>query len=181
MYSAVSYPEGGISDRASFRKIAGLWPSGVAVITAMDNAGTPFGLTMSSVTSLSLEPPLYLICVDLKSTTLPAIQESGRFCINFLMRSQQEVSNIFASKSADKFSRVPSRHRPSGHIEIVGSLAVITCTVRDIIAGGDHWIITGLATEMCGIDGEPLVHFRGAYREMGPPANASIHARQSAQ
>jgi flavin reductase (DIM6/NTAB) family NADH-FMN oxidoreductase RutF len=151
------------------------------VITAMDKAGTPFGLTMSSVTSLSLEPPLYLICVDLKSTTLPAIQESGRFCINFLSKAQQEISDVFASKRTDKFSRIPTRRRASGHIEIVGSLAVITCTVKDMLPGGDHWIITGHATEMHGTDGEPLVHFRGAYREMGPPqAGAATKVHQPA-
>jgi flavin reductase (DIM6/NTAB) family NADH-FMN oxidoreductase RutF len=153
-------------EAAQFRKVASLWPSGVAVVTAIDVRGRPFGLTVSSVTSLSLEPPLFLVCINLTSESLSAILEGKRFCINFLSKHQKAVSSILAGKRLDKFEAVLHRKLASGQIEIIGALAVIECDVEQVISGGDHKIIIGRTVTMACEEGEPLVRFCGAFCEI---------------
>ena len=82
----------------NFRKASGLWATGVSIVTTVDGDGTPFGLTMNSVTSLSLDPPLYLVNLDKGSDTLNALLVSRAFCINVLASDQQPLSNAFAKK-----------------------------------------------------------------------------------
>jgi len=88
----------------NFRKASGLWATGVSIVTTIDGSGAPFGLTMNSVTSLSLNPPLYLVNLDNGSDTLTALMESRAFCINVLASDQQALSNKFAKKGGDKFT-----------------------------------------------------------------------------
>ncbi len=81
-----------------FRRIAGHWLTGVAVVTSMAKDEHPVGLTMSAVTSLSLDPAQFLICIDNRSETLPVIAESGNFCINYLRDDQEEIASSFAQR-----------------------------------------------------------------------------------
>ncbi|MFT8243976.1 flavin reductase family protein [Roseomonas sp. BN140053] len=151
-------------DVATFRHVAGHWASGVAVITTRDAAGRLFGLTMSGVTSLSISPMQFLICVDNRSTSLPAILESEHFCINYLAAEQEQVSRTFAGKSEDKFATVPYRLLPSGTPAIDGALALIDCRIASSMPGGDHTIIVGDVLHAEASEREPLVHYRGRYR-----------------
>ena len=157
------------SDTRTFRRVAGHLASGVAVVTAVDSQGDLHGLTLTSVTSLSLPPPLFLACLADSSETLGAVLESGGFCINYLAQSQRDISDIFATKSRAKFSTVAHRIRPSGQVEIACALAVIECELHDRVRAGDHSILIGRPVAMrCG-DDDPLIHFRGAYRQIGAP------------
>jgi flavin reductase (DIM6/NTAB) family NADH-FMN oxidoreductase RutF len=148
---------------AKYRHAAGHWASGVAVTTTVDRGGRPFGLTMCAITSLSLDPLQLLICVDRKSTSLPAMIETRRFCINMLAKGQDDIARRFAGKSTDKFSDIAHRRTRTNLPLIDGTIGYIEAEVASILPGGDHEIIIGDVTEMHGNGGEPLVYFRGDF------------------
>ena len=153
-------------DAAAFRRAAGAWTTGVAVITTVNGDGRPFGLTMSAVSSLSLELQQFLICVDRGADSLPALEQSRLFCINLLARGQQEVSRRFASKRTDKFRGMPHSRLASGLPVLDGVIGFVACRVSALLPGGDHVIIVGDVLQAETFGGEPLVHFRGEYREL---------------
>src|ERR687888_1931137 len=101
-------------DRESFAEIMSSFPSGVTIVTTLDETGVPKGLTSSAVASVSADPPLLLVCVDFTSRTLPALRAGGRFLVNFMRAGTAEVSRLFASKSEDKFAAVVWRPTESG-------------------------------------------------------------------
>ncbi|RWJ05683.1 flavin reductase family protein [Mesorhizobium sp.] len=146
-----------------FKTVSSHWPSGVAVITTVGNDGTPHGLTMSAVISLSLEPMQYLISVDKKSSTLPLIKQCSRFCINFLNISQGDIGMKFASKADDKFAGINYRTSRFGLPLIVGAVSSITCALASVVLSGDHEILIGDVLEIEHYGGEPLVHLRRAF------------------
>jgi flavin reductase (DIM6/NTAB) family NADH-FMN oxidoreductase RutF len=152
-----------IMDPALFKAVSSHWPSGVAVITAASADGGLYGLTMSAVMSLSIDPMQFLISVDKKSTTLPVIKSSERFCINFLNKSQGEIGMQLASKASDKFANVKHRISSWGPPTIDGAIACITCAVNVVHSGGDHEIVVGDVLDIEHHGGEPLVHFMRAF------------------
>lgn len=149
-----------------FKLAAGHWASGVAIITAADPSGQLVGLTMSAVTSLSLDPMQFLIAVDKRSASLPAIRDSGLFCINFLSAGQRDVAMRFAGKSANKFEGVEHRFLANGLPVIDGNLVTLGCRVAQILHGGDHDIVIGDVEHVDVQGGEPMVHFRGSFRAL---------------
>jgi flavin reductase (DIM6/NTAB) family NADH-FMN oxidoreductase RutF len=156
------------NDSADFRKACGLWPSGVSVVTTVDGKGVPFGLTMNAVSSLSLEPPMLLVCVDNNSDTLAPMLETRCFCINILAGSQQDLSGRFAKKGNDKFEGVSWSAKPSGAPILDGSLVSFDCSVVHVYEGGDHKIICGKVEQIIenSVSGtQPLIYFGGGYKE----------------
>jgi flavin reductase (DIM6/NTAB) family NADH-FMN oxidoreductase RutF len=156
-------------DEQLFRKAASNWVSGVAVVTATDGDEGPSGLTMTSVTTLSLDPPQYLVCLDQKSSTLKRILKSQMFCINYLNVSQEEISRIFARKNADKADAL-DRFTSNGVPYISDAISIIECRMAQAYAGGDHTIIIGDVLNAEYFGGDPLVYFRGSYRGISPRA-----------
>jgi flavin reductase (DIM6/NTAB) family NADH-FMN oxidoreductase RutF len=152
-------------DEQQFKKVAGQWASGVAVVSAAGGADGASGLTITSVTSLSLDPPQYLVCLDGRSATLAAIRESGMFCINYLKITQQAISQLFAKKGSEKARQLTARSA-RGVPCIEGALAVIECRVEAVHVGGDHAIIVGNVLSADTEGGDPLVYFRGGYRAL---------------
>jgi flavin reductase (DIM6/NTAB) family NADH-FMN oxidoreductase RutF len=150
-----------------FRAIAGHWLTGVAVVTAIDPSGKPAGMTMSAVTSLSLVPPQFLICVDQRANTLAAIQSSGHFCINYLNEDQELIATAFARVSDNRFASAGYRLSESGLPVLDGVIAFVECKVHSVHPGGDHCIIIGDAIGGEAGSGRPLGYFRGAYRRLG--------------
>lgn len=148
---------------ADFRHVLGHFASGVTVVTTLDGEDRPGGLTASAFTSLSLEPPLVLVCVDHKSQTYPALLERGRFAVNILQANQAEISRRFASTRLDKFDAVPHRISPLGLPLIDEALAHIECTTVNTHVEGDHTIFVGLVERASAGGGEPLVYYRGQY------------------
>ena len=150
-----------------FRKASGLWATGVSIVTTVDNAQKPYGLTMNSVTSLSLNPPLYLVNVDKGSDTLAPMLESKAFCINVLAAGQEDLSNRFAKKGDDKFADVDFDIGRTGAPRLNGSLMTIECRVTDVHEGGDHHIVVGavedITTNLGEGEPEPLLYFSGRY------------------
>jgi flavin reductase (DIM6/NTAB) family NADH-FMN oxidoreductase RutF len=133
------------------------------VVTSFGQDG-PSGLTANAVASLSLAPPLILVCFDLESRTLPAVRHSGRFAVQFLAHDQEELAARFASKlpEREKFHEVAWDDR-AGIPALNGTLGGLACELRDLLPGGDHLIATGEAVDAWTGQGEPLVFYRGDY------------------
>ncbi len=149
-----------------FRRACGLWATGVSIVTTVDAAGKPYGLTMNAVTSLSLDPPMFIVCVDNNSDTLAPMRDSRVFCINVLASTQQDISNRFAKKGEDKFNSVSHARGATGAPVLDGVLLAIECKIGSIVAGGDHQIMLGelhrvVTNEVPGV--EPLLYFGGRY------------------
>lgn len=145
------------------RGFAGHFATGVAVVTTLHPGGEPCGVTINAVTSLSLDPPLFLICLDHTSKTLDALQRSGHFGLHFLSREQTEISRVFASKQDRKFENIGHRPGRRGSPLIEGVVAAAECRVRELCPGGDHTIIIGEVEQVHVHGGEPLLYHRGAY------------------
>jgi len=154
-------------DPTRFRTTMAMLPTGVTVVAAMGPNG-PAGATANAVSSLSIEPMLMLACLDRGSRTLLAVQAANRFGISVLHAGQEEIARSFATKApvADKWSGVAWQER-DGVPAIDDALAFVACDLRDVIAGGDHVIVTGAVTDLEAGDGEPLVFHRGRYQPLG--------------
>jgi flavin reductase (DIM6/NTAB) family NADH-FMN oxidoreductase RutF len=142
-------------------------PTGVTVVTALGSDG-PSGLTASAVLSLSLEPPLMLAALDRGSRTLRAVEQAGRFGVNVLAADQADLARSFATKVEmhEKWEGISWGER-DGIPALDGVLVWVACELRDVLAGGDHVIVTGYVLDVAAGDGDPLVFFRGAYMGLG--------------
>lgn len=132
-------------DRDTFLAVMSAFPTGVAVVTTLEEDGTPRGLTTNAVTSVSSDPPILLVCVDRNSRTLPALLHSKRFAVNFMRDDCEEICRTFASKADDKFDKVAWRAGLGG-IPLLeeGAVAHAECTTLDELEIGDHVVVTGL-------------------------------------
>ena len=153
-----------------FREIMACFPTGVAIVTAHEAGSRPRGLTLSAFCPVSLEPPLVLVCIDKDSNTLPALQESGGFTVNFLAGGREHLAVLYASKSEEKFDDIAWR-RPDlaegGPILHEDSAAYAVCSTREAIEAGDHWIFVGEVRDGAVIEGRlPLVYHRRAFIDL---------------
>jgi flavin reductase (DIM6/NTAB) family NADH-FMN oxidoreductase RutF len=146
-----------------FRRALGHFATGVTVVTTSDAEGRPSGLTVSAFSSLSLDPPLILVCVDHKSQTYPALLERGRFAVNVLATGHEAVSRRFASSTLDKFDGVAHRRSPEGLPLLDDALAHIECATLNTHVEGDHTIFVGRVERVTVGNGEPLLYFKGKY------------------
>lgn len=155
-------------DPIEFRQTVGLLPTGVTVVSAFEPSG-PAGATASAVCSLSLEPMMMLVCLDLGSRSLVAVREAGRFGISVLGESQRDAAELFATKASqeEKWASVHWREHLGVPI-IEASLARVVCTLSEVIPGGDHVIVTGEVLEVEADDdpGEPLIYHGGLFRRL---------------
>jgi flavin reductase ActVB len=149
-----------------FRRACGRFPSGVTIATVLDSQGGPHGLTVSSFTSVSLEPPLVSICLGHAVAVIDYFRAAKCFGINVLAVDQQPLSERFARKGADRFDGLDWERGEMGVPLIPGALAQIECAVRDRVTAGDHDIFIGEMLHAQAWDGEPLVHFAGRYRQL---------------
>lgn len=154
-------------DPAGFRAAMGRLPTGVTIVTASGPEG-PAGATANAVCSLSIEPMLMLACLDRGSRTLLAVQAANRFGISVLHADQEPIARSFATKAPvpDKWDGVAWSER-DGVPAIDDALAFVACDLRDVIAGGDHVIVTGEVTALEAGAGDPLVFHGGEYRPLG--------------
>ena len=154
-------------DPASFRAAMGMLPTGVTIVTATGPDG-PAGATANAVCSLSIDPMLMLACLDRGSRTLLAVQAANRFGVNVLHAGQEEIARGFATKApvAEKWSGIDWEER-DGVPAIDGALAFVACELRDVIAGGDHVIVTGAVSGLETTSGDPLVFHGGEYKPLG--------------
>jgi flavin reductase (DIM6/NTAB) family NADH-FMN oxidoreductase RutF len=166
--------EAGI-DPIEFREVCGRFATGVCVITSFGEEG-PSGLTANAVSSLSLRPPLMIVCFDRSARTLAAVEHSRAFAIHFLAHDQEETAARFASKDPEDQKFEGRRWSARAGVPVLdGCLAVLACRLTELLPGGDHLIGVGEVTNLWREEGEPLVFFRGDYwtlggREPAPPA-----------
>jgi flavin reductase (DIM6/NTAB) family NADH-FMN oxidoreductase RutF len=163
--TAPGRPAAGIS-ASEFRQAIGHLAAGVTVVTSVGARGQPVGTTASAVTSLSLHPPLVLVCLDRASLTLEAIRGHGAFVVNVLAAGQRHLSANFARRGlAAAWDGVRHRPGPTGSPRLDGVLAALECTVENRMPGGDHEIVIGRVHDVATSDHDaaPLLHWRGAY------------------
>jgi flavin reductase (DIM6/NTAB) family NADH-FMN oxidoreductase RutF len=153
-------------DQAEFRTAMGHFASGVTVVTTR-SGGEPVGLTVSAFCSLSLEPPLVLVCIEKSVRSHDALREAGLFAVNILASDQEHLSRRFASSADEKFEGVGLREGFDEVPLLEGALTVVQCRVREELEGGDHTIFVGEVVEVEVGTGEPLLYYRGGYRELG--------------
>jgi flavin reductase (DIM6/NTAB) family NADH-FMN oxidoreductase RutF len=125
-------------DGTVFRRVIGSFMSGVVVITTRADDGTPHGMTVSAVSSLSLDPPMLLVCLHSASGTQEAVRKSGRFAVNILAEDQGWLAERFAKPAANKVDGVAVRTGQTGVPLLEGALAVVECEVAEAVAGGTH-------------------------------------------
>ena len=152
-------------DEAGFKLAMSYFASGVTVVTT-EHEGKPYGMTVASFASLSLRPPLVVVCIEKSVKTHDAIAESGKFGVSILASAQADISNRFASKIDDKFDGVPVSRGELGVPLIENALCTLECRVQDQLPGGDHTIFVGAVVDARNTDGTPLVYYRSAYHAL---------------
>jgi flavin reductase (DIM6/NTAB) family NADH-FMN oxidoreductase RutF len=156
-----------------FRTALRNFAAGVTVLTTRDKDGRPSGLTAIAFTSVSLDPPLVLVCVDHGATAHPAFRAHGRFAVNVLRREQEALSRRFAASGGDKFDGVPCHAGTTGLPLLDDALATLECRVVEAHEAGDHTIFIG-AVEAASVGaGRPLVYFHGGYHGLAADAGTA--------
>jgi len=155
------------TDPELFREVFGRFATGVAVVTSATPTASG-GMTANALCSLSLDPLLALVCFENNARTLPIVREAGRFGVNVLSARQEEVAEVFASKLPESEKLEGVAHRVEEGVPIIeGALSWVVCTLRELIAGGDHTIAIGEIVAMGLGDGDPLLWYGGQYHDVG--------------
>jgi len=155
------------SDARTLRDAMGCFATGITIITATAPDGTPVGLTANSFTSVSLDPPLLLVCVANTAGTAPVLRSVEHFGVNVLQTSQQAASNRFAGKGEDRFAATAWAPGETGVPLLDGSLVSFECKRFEVHEGGDHFILVGeVVRAQFEPRRDPLLYFRGKYRRL---------------
>ena len=157
-------------DQKEFRTALGRFATGVTVVTTKTPTEAR-GMTANAFSSLSLDPPLVLVCYDNKASSLKMVQEAKKFAINFLSEEQKSASDWFAGKgrdAEDQFADIPHEIGENGSPLITGHVGVLECDLHEELPGGDHTIVVGRVTRVL-LEEEvraPLLFYGSAYRKM---------------
>lgn len=164
----------GTPDPATFKAVLGRFPTGVTVVTTTDG-DTLHGMTANAVTSVSLQPPLVLVCVDRSAGLHDLLLATRRFAVTVLSAGQEPVSTWFASPrrphGRDQFDDVDWRPAPvTGCPVLLGGLSYVDCWLAHAYDGGDHTIAVGEVADLGQLGGdEPLVWYAGSYCRVSAP------------
>ena len=147
-----------------FRSTLRLFASGITIV-ATHADGAPHGMTCTSFASVSLEPPLVLVCLERDSHTLAAVSASGVFAVSVLSEEQEIVARTFSEPGEKPFDDFPIRSAPNGCPILDGALAWLACSVERNLEAGDHNVVVGLVDDCAFDSGDPLLYFDRAYRK----------------
>ena len=158
-----------------FRSVMGRFASGITIVTAVDASGADHGMTATAFASVSLVPPLILVCVDRSATMHAVLEQATHFAVSLLAAEQEELSRRFGSgepqrggiAEADRFEGVGYTRSAHGAPLINDALAHIECRVHDRHGAGDHTIVIGEVESAVAFDARPLLYYRGGYTELG--------------
>jgi flavin reductase (DIM6/NTAB) family NADH-FMN oxidoreductase RutF len=150
-----------------YRHVIGHFATGVTVITSAHD-DVDHGATASAVSSVSLDPPSLLVCLNRTAATETAVRESGTFVVNILREDQGELAMRFAGRHGDKFAGVGFERTASGNAMLAGALAHLECRVRDAVTGGTHTVFFGEVLRAEAGEGDPLAYFRGRFGRLDP-------------
>lgn len=153
-------------DPSDFRRALAQFASGVTAVTTRDESGRPLGLTVTAFSSVSLDPPLVLVCVDERSETHAGFRDSGLFGVSVLAEDQEDVSRQFAWSGPAKFETTELVAGSMGVPLVAGALAHLECRVVAAHTAGDHTIYVGEIVAMSTRAGRPLVYNQGRYRRL---------------
>ena len=153
-------------DIDAFRDACAQFATGVAIATVLAPDGSPHGLTVSSFTSVSLQPPLILICIDYACSIISYFKNDCNFAVNILNDAQRELSVRFSIKPEGRFEGVEWYSGLSGTPLIPDSLVQFECTVEQMIGAGDHAVLIGRVLKVVSKSGRPLLYFNRTYRNV---------------
>lgn len=150
-------------DEYHFRTVLSRFASGVTVVTARGADGVDHGMTVSAFCSLSLDPPLVLVCID-HGTVMHGILESAKaFTVNVLAADQEDLARKFSDPDDDRFEGTSYTRGTNGLALLTGAAAWLACALTHRYEGGDHTIFVGRVEEGDASDSHPLVYYRGGY------------------
>jgi len=154
-------------DPRTLRDALGCFATGVTVVTCLKPDGAPTGLTVNSFTSVSLDPPLLLVCLAKPAASAVALIEASHFAVNVLQTGQQPASIRFSTRDEDRFGTTPWSCGEAGAPILKNSLGVFECERHAVYDGGDHHILVGQVVK-ASFDAslDPLLYFRGRYRRL---------------
>jgi 3-hydroxy-9,10-secoandrosta-1,3,5(10)-triene-9,17-dione monooxygenase reductase component len=159
-------------DAGRLRQVLGNYPTGVTVVTAIDEGGHPAGMAVGSFTSVSLDPPLVAFLPDRRSTSFPRIRTATSFCVNVLGAHQAELCGVFARRGGDKFAGISWRPTASGAPRLAGVAAWLDCAFQSIIEAGDHYLVLGRVLDLdAAPDRRPLMFYQGGFGRFAPLAS----------
>ncbi len=155
-------------DASQFKHALKLWASGVTVVTAQAAEQGPRGMTATSFSSVSVDPPQILVCLNQSADTGALVLEQKMFAVNILSAEQQAVSNEFAggSSQAERFANVAWETGENGAPLLTAALVCLECKVVQQVLAGSHWIVIGEVQSVVCRSGEPLLYYSGAYRKL---------------
>jgi flavin reductase (DIM6/NTAB) family NADH-FMN oxidoreductase RutF len=153
-------------DSDSFRSALGRFASGVTVITACGPDGADYGMTASAFSSVSLDPPLILVCVEKIASMHDAIVGCGHFVVNILASTQENLARRFAAEDGDRFAGVGFSRGVESVPILDDALATLECRRTSTFEGGDHVIVVGEVESAVWRDEKPLIYYRGGYAGM---------------
>lgn len=154
-------------DPKTLRKAFGSYMTGVTVITAMSSDGTPVGFTANSFTSVSLDPPLLLVCPAKSLSSFDVFANCESFVVNILSEDQQAISNIFAGSKEDRFSQIEWHKDEQGNPVIDGALTHFSCKTERNLDAGDHHLLVGEVLDFSTREGRGLGYASGGYFSLG--------------
>ena len=149
-----------------FRSVLGRFASGVTIVTTRDAEGRDHGMTVSAFCSVSLEPPLVLVCIGHDATMHPLVGTMGHFAINLLASDQEALSRRFASRDVQRFEGIGFTRGESGVALLDGVLGWLECRPDSRVDAGDHTILIGRVDAAHAGDGRPLLYYRGGYAQL---------------
>ena len=152
----------------AFKKALQLWASGIAVVTSQSEKYGVRGMTVTAFSSVSAEPPQVLVCLNQSADTGENIDQNQRFAVNILNANQQDVSNNFSGgrSQEERFANVAWHSGATGVPVLDESLVSLECKVVEKVRAGTHWVMIAEVQAVSCRSGEPLLYFRGGYREL---------------
>lgn len=149
-----------------FRNVLGRFPSGVTVVTSLAADGKDHGMTVSAFCSVSLSPPLVLICIEKTASAHPTLTTCDSFVVNILSADQEQAARRFAIVDIDRFEGVGYSRTQKGIAVLDGVVAVIECRRSSLYEGGDHTVIIGAVESARAENSKPLLYYRGGYSQL---------------
>jgi flavin-dependent trigonelline monooxygenase, reductase component len=158
--------DGGGEEEASLRTVMSRFPTGVTIVATTEADGTPIGLTVNSFTSVSLEPPLVLVCINRSANTHDRLIEAASFTVSILSAGQADLAARFAKRPSEgRFEGVEWSMAPSGHPVLAESAAWLDCAIHQVIGAGSHSVVLAEAVAVGLGHDAPLLFHRGS---LGP-------------
>jgi flavin reductase (DIM6/NTAB) family NADH-FMN oxidoreductase RutF len=153
-------------DQHSFRAVLGRFSSGVTVVTTSDKRKRDQGMTVSAFCSVSLDPPLVLMCIEHTASIYKAIAKATHFTVNILSDGQEAIARRFAEQGVNRFDSLGYSRGLNGMVVLDDVLGYVECEVTERHEAGDHDIIIGLVEVAVANEGKPLLYYRGGYAQL---------------